>query len=186
MGVATITHRFTVDDYYKMVEAGILDEDARVELIEGEVVEMSPIGKKHIAEVDHLTHLFVLGLGEKAVVRVQGPIRLSQYSQPEPDLLLLRWRADFYADIDAGPEDVLLLVEVADSSLAYDRDVKVSLYARSGIPEFWLFDISDKSIRIHRGPEAQGYREVFTVRGGERLSPRAFPEIVLTAGEILG
>lgn len=178
-------HPFTVTDYHKMAEAGILYEDDRVELIEGEIVDMSPIGRKHLAQVDHLNVLFVRGLSDKAIVRVQGSVRLSIRTEPQPDLVLLRWRADFYKNADAAPEDVLLVVEVADSSLAYDRDVKASLYARSGIPEFWLIDLNGESIGVYRGPGPDGFREMFTVRGDDRLSPRAFPEFALSANEIL-
>src|SRR5262249_48453126 len=160
MAIPTIKHRFTVADYHRMAEAGILDEDDRVELIEGEIVDMTPIGRRHQARVDHLAELFFRGLAEKVIIRVQGSIRLSDLSEPEPDLVLLRRRADFYADADAGPADVLLIVEVADTSLPHDRDVKVPLYARAGIPEVWLVDLNGESVGVHREPGPQGYREV--------------------------
>src|SRR5262245_60762383 len=124
MAIAPIRHLFTVADYHRMVEAGILDEDDRVELIEGEIVDMAPIGRKHQARVDHLVELFVQRVAGRAIVRSQGSIRLNERSEPEPDVVLLRWREDYYADADAGPADVLLVVEVADSSLVHDRDVK--------------------------------------------------------------
>jgi Uma2 family endonuclease len=186
MAIPTIRHRFRVADYHRMAEAGILGEDDRVELIEGEIVDMTPIGRRHQARVDHLAELFIRGLSDRAIVRVQGSIRLSEHSEPQPDLVLLRRRPDFYADADAGPDDVLLVVEVADTSLPHDRDVKVPLYARAGIPEVWLADLNDPSIIIYREPGPQDYREVYTARGQVRLSPRAFPELVITADQILG
>lgn len=185
--MATVaTHRFTVTEYEKMAEAGILRQDQRIELIEGEIVDMSPIGKGHMARVDRLNELFMRGVLGRAIVRIQGSVRLGEHLEPQPDLVLLRYRADFYADVDAGSEDVLLIVEVADTSLPYDRDVKAPLYARAGVPEFWLLDLNGESVRVHRQPRPQGYREQFDVRGAEPLSPQAFPELVLTPGQVLG
>ena len=186
MAIPLIRHRFTAADYHKMAEAGILHEDDRVELIEGELVDMTPIGRRHLACVDRLAELFIRGLGEKAIVRVQGAIRLSEHSEPQPDLILLRRRPDFYADADARPEDVWLIVEVADTSLPYDRGVKAPLYARSGIPEFWLVDLTGRSISLFRDPGPDGYRTVLVARGNEPLSVQAFPELPLTADQILG
>ena len=177
---------FTVVEYHKMAEAGILGEDDRVELIEGEIVQMSPIGRGHLACVDRLNDLLVRGLGDEVIVRVQGSIRLNGGSEPEPDLVLLRRRPDFYASADAGPEDVLLVIEVADSSLAYDYGVKVPLYARAGISELWLVDLRDGSMSVFLEPAGEGYRSVVVVRGDDCVSPHAFPELVLTLGQILG
>jgi Uma2 family endonuclease len=186
MAVTITKRRFTVVEYEKMAEAGILRDDERVELIEGEIIDMTPNGRGHQADFDRLNQLFSLGLSQRAIVRVQGSVRLSKRSEPQPDLVLLRYREDFYANADAGPEDVLLLVEVADASLSYDRDVKLPLYARAGIPEVWLVDINRKSIDLHREPGPQGYQETFTARGDESLSPQAFREFVLTANQVLG
>src|SRR4051812_29339649 len=186
MAVPTITHRFTVSDYHRMAEAGIFGEHDRVELIEGEIVDMAPLGRRHQARVDHLAEMLIRGLGERAIVRVQGSIRLGERSEPQPDLVLLRRRADFYAVTDAGPADVLLVVEVADTSLAHDRDVKVPLYARAGIPEVWLIDLNGENVAVYREPGSEGYHDVSPVRGDARLSPRAFPELGLTASQILG
>lgn len=184
MAIPRIRYRFTVVDYHKMVEAGILCEDDRVELIDGEILQMTPIGPRHLGNVDGLTELFVLGLAGKAIARVQGSIRLNLRSEPQPDLVLLRRQEDFYASAMPGPGDVLLVIEVADSSLPYDRDVKMLLYARSGIPEAWLMDLNGESITVHREPGPDGYRNVFVVRGSDHLSPEAFPEFVLIAGAI--
>jgi Uma2 family endonuclease len=186
VAVMAATHRFTVEDYHRMGEAGILTEDDRVELIEGEIVDMSPIGRKHQACVDRLTGRFSRGLGERVIVRVQGSIRLSEGSEPQPDLVLLRPRWDFYGARDAGPEDTLLIVEVADTTLAYDRDVKLPLYARAGIPEAWLVDLTGERVIVCREPAAEGYQQVVEVRGETELRPQAFPDLALTASDILG
>jgi Uma2 family endonuclease len=186
MAIPATPHRFTVADYHKMAEAGILAEDDRVELIQGEVMEMAPIGRRHLACVDRLNGLVTRRLGDHVIVRVQGALRLSQHLEPQPDVVLLRVRPDFYATADAGPEDVLLIIEVADTSLQYDRDVKVPLYAQAGIPEVWLVDLNGASITVHREPGPEGYRSVRVVRGDDRLNPEAFPEFVLTADQIFG
>jgi Uma2 family endonuclease len=136
MGIELKRRRFTVDEYRRMGEVGILDEDERVELIEGEIVEMSPIGRRHAGIVNRLNDLFTFRLRGRAIVAVQNPISLgSKYSEPQPDLTLLRPRADFYADSRPEPPDVLLVVEVMDTSVERDRQVKLPLYARAGVPE---------------------------------------------------
>ena len=185
MTIAIAPHRFTVADYHKMGEAGILNEDDRVELIDGAIVDMTPIGWGHLATVDRLNDLFVRGLGDQVIVRVQGSIQLHELSEPQPDLVLLRRRTDFYATRAAGPADTLLVIEVADSSLRYDREVKVPLYARAGVLEVWLVDLQDKSITAYREPGAEGYRQVVVARGSDPLSPEAFAEFVLSAEQIL-
>ena len=133
MSVQLSHRRFTVDEYYRMAGAGILHEDDRVELIEGEIVEMPPIGSYHAGEVDWLAQLLVRRLAGHAIVRGQNPIHLSVYSEPQPDITLLRPRADFYTTSHPTPEDILLVIEVADTSVAYDREIKAPLYSRAGI-----------------------------------------------------
>jgi Uma2 family endonuclease len=165
-----------------MAAAGILDEDDRVELIEGEIVDMAPIGGQHIGCVNRLTGLFARGLAD-VVVQAQSPIRLDEHTEPQPDLVLLRPGTTNYP---AWPKDVLLVVEVADTSLRYDRQVKLPLYARAGIPEVWLVDVSRRAIIVHRDPSPDGYRAILTVRGDERVAPGAFPGFPLTANQILG
>jgi Uma2 family endonuclease len=178
--------RFTVEDYYRMAEAGILHQDDRVELIEGEIVEMPPIGSSHAGTVDHLATLLGRAVGDRAIVRVQGPVRLNDLSEPVPDLCLLRHRADYYRRSHPRPEDVLLLVEVADTTAAFDRQVKLPLYARAVIPEYWLVDLSQGLIEVFRSPTEGVYRKRFEVRPGDRLAPMAFPEIELPAAAIIG
>jgi Uma2 family endonuclease len=186
MAISAPSHRFTVADYYKMAEAGILGEDDRVELIEGEILDMAAIGPRHAACVDRLNALFAERFRGNAIVRVQSPVHLNEYSEPQPDLALLRPRSDFYASAHPLPSDVLLVVEVADTSLAYDRDVKARLYARREVPEFWLVNLDEYAVTVYRAPEQQGYSSVQTVRDVDSLSPQAFPDLVLTVRDILG
>jgi len=177
---------FTVAEYHRMGEAGILAEDDRVELIEGEIVEMTPIGSRHAACVDRLNRLFSRHAGEGVIVRVQSPIRLGEHSEPQPDLALLHSRPDFYAGAHPGPQDVLLVVEVAETPAAYDRAVKVPLYARSGVPEVWLVDLAGARVEVYRRPAPQGYQEVQAVRRGEALAPLTLPELGLAVDDVLG
>jgi len=177
---------FTVEEYHRMAEAGILGEDDRVELIEGEIVEMTPIGSRHAGAVNRLNRLFSERVGEHAVVSVQNPIRLGERSEPQPDLALLRFREDFYASSHPGPGDVLLVVEVAETSAEYDRRVKVPLYARFGIPEVWLVDLEGEAVEVYRDPSPEGYRKAEVLRRGSSLSPSSFPDLELSVDEILG
>ncbi len=163
-----------------MIEAGILGEDDRVELIEGEIIQMSPIGHLHLVLVDILSNLFAFRLHGRAIIRTQGSIEIPQLSEPEPDIVVLRWRDDFYAGKHASAEDVLLIMEVADSSLRYDREVKGPLYADAGIPDYWLWDLNSRSVLVHREPDRGSYRSIATLRGDDALSPLAFPDLSIT------
>lgn len=187
MPVQLVRYRFTVKDYHRMAEAGIFHEDDRVELLEGEIVEMPPIGPGHAGGVKRLMSIFLpLQADGKAILSVQDPIRLEEHSEPQPDLALLKPRPDFYSHAHPGPEDVLLLVEVMASSSGYDREVKVPLYASFGIQETWLVDIEQELIEVYRAPGVEGYGEVHRVRRGQRLSPQMLPDFVCMADEILG
>ena len=176
-------HRLTVADYYRMGEAGIFAPEARVELIEGEIIDMAPIGTRHGSAVKRLNALFVAAVGSRAVVSVQDPLRLSELSEPEPDLMLLKPRADFYADAHPTAADVLLLVEVADTSARYDREIKLPLYARHGVREVWIVDLEARLLRICRLPAGEAYAEVTTSATPARTPIAALPdvEIDLTA-----
>ncbi|MBI4320141.1 MAG: Uma2 family endonuclease [Chloroflexi bacterium] len=178
--------RFTVEEYHRMAEAGILGEDDRVELIEGEITEMTPIGRLHAATVRRLNKLFISTFGSDAVIGVQDPVILDEYSEPQPDIELLRPKADFYASGHPTPADVFLLVEVAYSSADPDRRVKAPLYARKGIAEFWLVDLEQETITVYRDPSADGYRTARVFRSGERIFSAAFPDRSLAAEDILG
>ena len=178
-------HRFTVDDYHAIARAGILTKDDRVELLDGEIVKKMTIGSRHAACVDRLTRLFVQQLGDRAVVRIQNPIQLDDYSEPEPDISLLRPKEDFYAEAHPMPEDVQLVIEVADTTLGRDRIVKIPLYARAGIQEIWIVDLVARRIELFRRPSKDNYGKFRVVDDGA-LSPVAFPELELSIGELLG
>lgn len=186
MAVQIWKRLFTVEEYHRMAQAGILGEDDRVELIEGEIVEMTPIGSTHAATVKRLNRIFSQRIGGQVLISVQDPIRLGEHSEPQPDLALLQSREDFYTSAHPGPEDVLLLIEVSETSAEYDREVKIPLYARFGIPEVWLVDLEGKAIEVYQNPSYKGYREVQTLSQGARLSPSSFPDLELPAEEILG
>ena len=186
MSVALPKHRFTAAEYHLMAQAGILSEDDRVELIRGEVVEMTPIGRWHAGCVDRLTRLFASRLGERAIVRVQGPVPLAPDSEPQPDVALLRPCLDFYVETPLGPPDVLLVVEVADPSAATDRTAKIPLYAEAGVREAWLVDLAAGRIEVYRRPEAHGYREILTLHRGQSLALEAFPDLAIPVADVLG
>ncbi len=178
--------RFTVDDYYRMAEAGILGEDDRVELIEGEILEMSPIGGRHMACVNRLTRVFVPAVGDAAIVSIQNPIRLDNRSEPQPDLVLMRPKDDYYASGHATPADVLLVVEVADSSIEFDRQIKAPLYARHAVPELWVVDLGRDHVMVYREPAATGYATTQVFRRGDTISPGTVPELQIAVVDILG
>jgi Uma2 family endonuclease len=173
---------FTVSEFHSMAEAGILSEDDRVELIEGEIYRMAPIGSRHAACVNRLNHLLQ---GTGAILSPQNPLVLNDRSEPQPDLALLRWRDDFYATSHPSPGDVLLLIEVADTSVGFDRGVKTPLYAQRGIPELWLVDLTKGFLEVHQHPSLKGYQQVRRYGKGDRLSPQAFPELELNVSDIL-
>lgn len=180
-----VTRRpITVAEYYRMAEAGILDEDDRVELIEGELVAMSPIGNYHHGTVNKLTHALVQAVGERAVVSVQGPVRLDEFNEPQPDFALLKPRADFYQDAHRVTADVLLLIEVADSSLNYDRAVKRALYAHHNIPEFWVVNLSGGEIELFQEPKDGDYAMPKRVDRNGVLEPKLLPGVRIPASTL--
>ena len=173
---------FTIEEYVQMHEAGIFADDERIELIDGEIVEMSPIGDPHAAFVVNLTHLFVNAVGDRALVRVQGPVRVPPRSLPQPDLALLRPRS--YKRQSATTSDVLLVLEVADTSLRYDRAVKLRLYARAGIPEYWIVDAKAETVEIHRAPSGETYAERLQPARGTSVAPLALPDAAIAVDAI--
>ncbi len=188
VALALQAHRrlFTVEEYHKMAEAGILGEDDRVELLEGEIVQMPPIGSPHGGTVKRLIRLFTSRLGERAIVSAQDPVQLADHTEPEPDIALLHPRPDFYQSGHPTPADVYLLAEVGDSTIAYDRRVKLLLYARAGISEVWVIDINAERVEVYRDPSAQGYADVRILGRGSVLSPAAFPDVVVGVDDVLG
>src|SRR5438045_2786980 len=155
--------RFSVDEYHRMAETKILSKDARVELIEGEVIAMSPIGARHAAYVKKVSEAIRRVLDDTATLGVQDPVRLNEFSEPEPDISVLRQRDDFYTARHPDTESVFLLVEISDASVAYDRNVKLPLYARSDIPEVWLIDVAKNVIEVHTEPSDSSYKHTQTI-----------------------
>jgi Uma2 family endonuclease len=186
MSIQLSRRLFTVHEYHQMGLAGILSEDDRVELIEGEIVQMAPIGSRHAACVDRLTQLFVLRVAGRAIVRIQNPVLLNDYSEPQPDLALLRPRPDFYASGHPAPQDVLLVVEVADTSAGIDRAAKMPLYARAGILEAWLVDLQEERVEVHSQPLPQGYQSIQHFGRGASIALQAFPDLTFAVDGILG
>jgi Uma2 family endonuclease len=178
-------YRFTADEYEAMIEFGLLRPEARLELIEGEIIEMSPIGAEHAACVRALIRLFGPYSGARAILDVQNPIRLSEHAQPQPDVLLLHPRADLYKGRHPQPADVQLLVEVSDSTVAFDRGTKLPLYARAGIAEVWLVDLPNGTIAVYTQPAPQGYGQVVTVRRGETFASPALAGATIASDAIL-
>ena len=174
----------TVADYYKMAEAGILGADERTELIEGQIIPMAPIGSEHGGRVNTLNRLLVIACGERAVVTVQNPVRLGGWTEPQPDFAVLKPRPGDYTDRHPTAEDVLLLVEVANSSLTYDMKVKAGLYARHGVAELWVIDVKRRSVAVHRSRVEGAYRDVFVMTGQDTLTIAAIPEITFRVSQL--
>jgi Uma2 family endonuclease len=176
----------TVADYHRMGETGILTDRDRVELIEGQLIAMSPIGSDHSGTVNALTYTLVRLVGERGVVAVQNPVRLDDLSEPQPDFAVLKPRPDFYRGATPIPDDVLLLIEVANSSLAYDRAIKRALYARHRIPEFWIVNLAGGKVEVCRTPVDGAYTEVTELGRDGVLEPALLPGVVIPVSLLLG
>ena len=184
---ATVTrHRWTVDEYYRMAEKGILAPDARVQLIDGVIFDMPPIGPEHAASVAEVNRIFLTGLGETIIVRGQSPLRLDTGSEPEPDLAVVRYRPDKYRRAHPAPADVLLVIEVSESTLTFDQQTKGLRYAQAGILDYWIANLTDKQIEVHRDPTPDGYKTVQVLKPGDVIRPLAFPEFEVAVSDILG
>jgi len=186
LNVETARRRFTVKEYERMFDVGILTSDDRVELIHGEIVERMPPTNPHTACIAALHELFVRRLGDRALVRSSGAVKIPPWSAPEPDVVLLRRRDDFYRNVDTGSDDVFLAIEVAESSLRYDREVKMPLYAKSGIREYWIVDLEGDAVDVCRGPAGDGHRDIRRITRGQTLAAGAFPDVVLSLSDFLG
>jgi Uma2 family endonuclease len=173
--------RFTADEYHRMAEAGILGADERVELLDGDVVEMRPVGDRHVAAVNRCNRRFTLALGERAWVSPQNPVRLDRHNEPEPDLALAP------PEVEGAPRpgEILLAIEVADTSVDDDRATKVPLYARSGVPETWLLNVLRGELEVYREPGPDGYARTFTLRPDRQVACEAFPDVVLRVADLL-
>lgn len=184
-GQAPKRHPITVDEYFRMGERGVLAPEARVELIEGEIIDMSPIGPPHASKTNRLNRIFADAFGSRVIVSVQNPIVLGDLSAPQPDIVLLKPRDDFYEAMHPEADDVLLLVEIADSSLSHDRDRKLPLYARFGIAEVWLIDVEGRHMDVHRDPDGGRYTTQFRVHDLARVEVVALPGVVLDLRSLL-
>ncbi len=186
MSVQTQRRLFTVQEYHLMSEAGVFANHERVELIEGEIIQMAAIGTRHATCVRRLIRQFRQIPEESAILDVQNPIRLTQRTEPQSDVVLLQPRDDYYETAHPIPSEVLLLVEVSDSTVDFDRDVKVPNYARSGIQEVWLWDLEANCLEVYRDPTANGYTSIQRFEREEQVSPLAFPEFLVSIDLILG
>ena len=177
--------RFTVAEYYALADAGILDHMERVQLLNGEIIVMPPIGNRHASGVDRLGEAWTTRLQGQAQVRIQGPVRLDNNSEPEPDVMLLLRRDDFYETAHPSPDDVLLLIEVADSTLEFDRSTKLGLYANAGIPEVWIVNLRDRRVETYTEPVGGEYTVVRYFEVGDTVFSQAFPDIALPVERII-
>jgi Uma2 family endonuclease len=185
MAVDVERHRFTLEQYERMVETGVLSEDDRVELIEGEIVSMPPPSPEHSYAVQRLAQLLIRALGDDAFVRTQDPLRLPPASAPEPDLAVARPPHRQYAHRHPEGPDLLLVIEVAFSSQAYDRGRKIPLYARQLIPEVWVVDVPAETIEVYRDPTPDGYQHLEVIERGGNISPASFPDVRIPIDDFL-
>ena len=183
---APTRRRFTVAEYYAMADAGILSENDRVELLNGDIIAMPPIGDWHAARVNLYTNALPPKLQGRAVVSVQNPTRLDDATELQPDVMLLRWREDFYEAGHPRPADVLLLIEVSDTTVDYDRSTKLAAYAEAGIPEVWITNRRDRRIESYTEPAGNEYSRVRHYGPGESIAPQAFPDVMLEVSRIIG
>ena len=172
-------HRITVEEYHRMGEVGLFAPDARVELIEGEIIDMAPIGNRHMSAVDRLNRLFVIAAGEEAIVRVGGSIRLGRMSEPQPDLLVLKPSGDFYRNEYATGTDTLLAIEVSDTTLRYDREIKMPLFARHGVPEAWIVDVEHQRLLVFTDLNDGKYRQQEVIERTGRVTLAALPALTI-------
>jgi Uma2 family endonuclease len=179
-------HAFTTDEWHRMGELGLFDDNARVELLDGDVIDMTPIGSRHAGTVNRLNRLLLAAVGNRAVVAPQNPVFLDKRSEPQPDLALLVPRPDDYTLAHAEPAEILLLVEVSDSSLAYDRDRKAPYYAGAGIPECWIVDLNSREVLVLRSPAPTGYQEIRRRHSGERLTVDALDGVAIDVTDLFG
>jgi Uma2 family endonuclease len=178
-------HRITVDEYYRMAEVGVLAPEARVELIEGVIIDMAPIGSRHGGTETQLGELLSEAAGARAIMRMELPVRLSAWSEPQPDVVLLKRRSDYYKGGHPTAEDTLLVVEVSETSLRYDREVKVPLYASHKIPEVWLVDLKGGQIHFFRAPGASGYEDVSSTTNPGVIALAALPGVQVDLSHVL-
>jgi Uma2 family endonuclease len=178
-------HRFSVKDYYRMAETGVLRPDARVELLDGKIIDMSPIGPFHGGVTDYLTEFFVAASKGRWRTRVQNSLRLNNHSEPQPDLVLAKPAGDFYRKRHPRPEEVFLLIEIADTTLEADQTEKLPAYGRAGVPEVWIVNLNDLTVEVYREPNFTGYGSKTILRAGDKATPQAFPDVAVDVAELL-
>ena len=186
MSLPVSKYYFSAAEFERMGEAGVFTKDARLELIEGEIIEMSPIGSRHAACVKFLSRFLNRVIGDIALVSTQDPIRLNDFSQPQPDIALLRLRVDFYRDAHPAPADVLLIIEVADTTLAYDRQIKVPLYAQAGIQETWIVNLTEEQVEIYSGLANGAYQTTVILRRGDEARAHTIAALSVAVADVLG
>jgi len=186
MQIETTKKLFTIDEYYGMAKAGILRPGERVELIDGEIFQMTPIENRHLGCVNRATRLFVAAFLGRAVVSVQHPVQLTNYTEPQPDVAVLKFRTDDYSGKKPEAEDTILILEVSDTTLRFDRKIKMPRYAAAGISEMWIANLEDNELLVYRDPEGDTFRTALTLHRGDSLSVVAFPDAVFSVDELLG
>jgi Uma2 family endonuclease len=177
---------FTVDEYYRMATAGILTENDRVELIDGEIIEMSPTGNRHKACVHRANVFFAEAFGRNAIVSNQSPLRLSNHTEPVPDVIVLKPVPDFYASRECRPEDVLFVVEVSETTLKYDKNTKLPRYAAAGVAEVWIEDLENDLLLVYRNPVGNAFKKSIVLHRGESISPLIFPGVTFNVSDLIG
>jgi Uma2 family endonuclease len=183
--IASRSHRFSVTDYYRLAEIGVLRPEHRVELLNGEIYDKAGRSPFHCAVTSELFSLFCLSSRDRWIVSVHNPLRLDEFSEPEPDLMLVRHRDDFYCHQHPGPADALLVIEVAETTLEFDCKAKLPAYGRAGVPEVWIVNINELTVEVYREPHFEGYASKTVLGAGEQARPAAFPDVSVDAGELL-
>lgn len=186
MNTTLQVHKFTVDEYHKLSDVGLLQEGERVELVGGEIIDMAPIGSKHASCVKRLIHLLTEKLKKRGIVSAQDPIQIEEFSELQPDVALLKYRSDFYAEKHPTSKDVLLLIEVSDSSLEYDKETKIPLYAGAAIQEAWLVNLMENCVEVYSFPSGTGYEVVTKFFHKQIVSPKCFPDMSLAVDQVVG
>ena len=186
MRIETDKKLFTRDEFSRMYEAGILDEDRRYELLDGEIVEMSNPGSRHTACTNRTTKALVQAFGDRGIVSIQNPFVLDDYNEPKPDVVVAKPRADFYDDLDISAEHSILVVEIALTTLYKDRRRKLPIYARLGIPEYWIEDLKNGVLLVYREPAGDRYNTALTLQTTDSIAPLLFPDIVIHVRDLMG
>ena len=186
MGVEIVRKRFTVEQYHQMIELGILTDRDRVELLNGEILEIAPVGRRHAACIDRLIELLMVRLASKAIIRTQHPIRLSHDSELQPDITILRLRNESSTTRHPQLEDIVLVIEVSETTLACDREMKIPIYAQGNIPMVWLVDLNAEVVEVFQEPTAQGYLSQQRSQRGQMLMLPNFSDLAIAVDQILG